>query len=88
MPLGPLVESAQEALRLAVGLSFPMVLAAAAVSLVMGFVQTASQVQEPTLVHLPRWLVVAAVLAVTGPALALALAQFAQRILLLLPSGL
>ena len=56
MPLGPLVQHAEEALMLIAVLSLPVVAVAALIGLVVAAFQAASQIQDPTLSHLPRLL--------------------------------
>ncbi len=79
MPLGPLVRAAQEALLLVVALSLPALLVAAAVGFVVAAFQAATQIQDPTLAHLPRMIAVIAVLALAGPWIGRAIAEFAVR---------
>ena len=62
-----LVHAAQQALMLAAAVSLPVLLVAAAVGLLVAALQAASQVQDPTLAHLPRLLAVVAALALLGP---------------------
>ena len=83
MPAHLLVAHAQEALILAVLLSLPVVLAAAAVSFFVGAFQAASQIQDATIAHLPRLVVVVAALVIAGPWMGHELAAFASRIFLL-----
>jgi type III secretion HrpO family protein len=74
-----LVHYAQQALLLAVTLSLPALAVAAVVGLVVAAVQAASQIQDPTLTHLPRLVAVVAALAVVGPWMGHAVAEFALR---------
>ncbi len=62
-----LVHSAQQALWLMLAVSFPVLAVAAAIGFVVAALQAASQIQDPTLAHLPRLLVVIAALALLGP---------------------
>ena len=63
MPSGSaLAALGQEALLLAVAVSLPVVAIAALVGLLVAVLQAATQVQDATLAHLPRLLVVAVVL--------------------------
>jgi flagellar biosynthesis protein FliQ len=81
MPPGlGLVQHAQQALWLAFAVSMPVLGAAALVSLVTAALQAASQIQDPTLSHLPRLLVVLAALAIAGPWMAREIAGFAEPI--------
>jgi type III secretion HrpO family protein len=75
-----LAAQAQEALLLAVALSLPVVAVAAAVGLVVAVLQAATQIQDVTLAHLPRFLAVAGALAVLGPWMGSQIAVFAARI--------
>jgi flagellar biosynthesis protein FliQ len=52
---------------------------AAVVGLVVAAVQAASQIQDPTLAHLPRLLAVIAAVAVLGPWMGHEVAAFAQQ---------
>jgi type III secretion protein S len=80
MPSGSaLAALAQEALLLAVAVSLPVVAIAALVGLLVAVLQAATQVQDATLGHLPRLLVVAAVLALLAPWMGSEIAAFALR---------
>jgi flagellar biosynthesis protein FliQ len=83
MPAHLLVAHAQEALILSVLLSLPVVLAAALVSFFVGAFQSASQIQDSTISHLPRLVVAVAALVAAGPWMGHELAAFASRIFLL-----
>ncbi|WP_394837527.1 flagellar biosynthetic protein FliQ [Pendulispora rubella] len=83
MPIGSLIQHAQEALMLTVALSLPVVAAAAVVGLLVAAFQAASQIQDPTLAHLPRLLAVIAVLAILGPWMAHEVAAYAARVFLI-----
>jgi flagellar biosynthesis protein FliQ len=74
-----LLDNAQHALLLAIVVSFPVVAAAAVIGLFVAVLQAASQVQDITLSHLPRLLVVALVLALTAPWMGSQIAEFASR---------
>jgi len=82
MPIGSLIQHAQEALMLTVVLSLPIVAVAAIVGLLVAAFQAASQIQDPTLAHLPRLLAVVAMLAVLGPWMAHQLAAYAEHVFL------
>ena len=69
----------QEALLLSVAVSLPVVAIAALVGLLVAVLQAATQVQDVTLAHLPRLLVVAVVLAVMAPWMGSEIAAFALR---------
>ena len=80
MPSGSaLAALAQEALLLAVAVSLPVVAIAALVGLLVAVLQAATQVQDATLGHLPRLLVVAVVLALMAPWMGSEIAAFALR---------
>lgn len=80
MPSGSaLAALGQEALLLAVAVSLPVVAIAAIVGLIVAVVQAATQVQDATLAHLPRLLVVALVLALMAPWMGSEIAAFALR---------
>jgi flagellar biosynthetic protein FliQ len=75
-----LVGNAQEALLLSVAISLPVVGAAALIGLLVAVFQAATQVQDATIAHLPRFVVVAVVLALTGPWMGAQIASFAARV--------
>jgi flagellar biosynthetic protein FliQ len=75
-----LVATAQEALMLAVAVSLPIIGVAALAGLIVALFQAATQVQDFTLAHLPRVVVVAIVLAWTGPWMGSQIASFATRV--------
>lgn len=75
-----LIGNAQEALLLAVAVSLPVVGAAAVIGLAVAVMQAATQVQDVTLAHLPRLVVVAVVLAIAGPWMGSQIAAFAARV--------
>ena len=72
---------AQEALLLSVAVALPVVAIAALVGLVVAVLQAATQIQDVTIAHLPRFLAVAIALAVLGPWMGRQIAAFAARIL-------
>ncbi len=80
IPPSSLVEPAQQALVLATLLSLPIVAVAAVVGLVVAAFQAASQIQDPTIAHLPRILAVAGALVVLGPWIGVQIAAFAERV--------
>jgi flagellar biosynthesis protein FliQ len=80
MPPSLLVHHAQLALWLAVAISIPVLAVAATAGLVVAALQAASQIQDPTLAHLPRLLVVMAALAVVGPWMGHQVAAFARDV--------
>jgi type III secretion HrpO family protein len=79
MPTVTLVHDAQRALWLVVAVSLPVVGVAAIVGLITAAFQAASQIQDPTLAHLPRMIVVIAALALVGPWMGHTLAAFAEQ---------
>jgi flagellar biosynthesis protein FliQ len=78
VPSSLLVHDAQLALWLAVAISMPVLAVAALVGLVVAAFQAASQINDPTLAHLPRLLVVTAALAVCAPWMGHQVASFAR----------
>jgi len=79
MPTTTLVVDAQHALLVAVAVSLPVLAVAGVVGLVVAAFQAASQIQDPTLAHLPRMIVVIAALALFGPWMGHAIAAFAGQ---------
>jgi type III secretion HrpO family protein len=77
--LGDLTGLGQQALLLSVAVALPVVGAAALIGLVVSVLQAATQIQDHTLGHLPRLLVVVAVLVATGPWIGSQIAEFAVR---------
>lgn len=74
-----LAGNAQEALLLAIAVSLPVVGAAALIGLVVAVFQAATQVQDITIAHLPRLVIVAVALALAGPWMGAQIAAFAVR---------
>ncbi len=79
MPPSTLVHGAQQALLLVVAVTLPVLAVAAVVGFVVAALQAASQIQDPTLSHLPRLLAVAAALAILGPWMGHEVAAFAAH---------
>jgi type III secretion HrpO family protein len=79
LPPATLVHDAQQALFLVLAVSLPVLGVAAVIGLVVAAVQAASQIQDPTLAHLPRLLAVIAAVAVLGPWMGHEVAAFAQQ---------
>lgn len=79
MSPGALSRHAEEALLLVAAVSLPVLAVAALVGLIVAAFQAASQVQDPTISHLPRLLAVIAALAVLGPWMAHQIGAFAER---------
>jgi len=77
--LGDLTTLGQQALLLSVAVALPVVGAAALIGLLVSVLQAATQVQDHTIGHLPRLLVVVTVLAATGPWIGGQIAEFAVR---------
>lgn len=69
----------QEALIVSLVVSLPVVALAALVGLLVAVLQAATQVQDITLAHLPRLVVVAVALALIGPWMGAQIAAFATR---------
>ncbi len=78
-----LVQHGQEALILSLAVSLPAVGVAALVGLVVAAFQAASQIQDPTISHLPRILAVVVALVVAGPWMGHQVAVFAERMFML-----
>jgi flagellar biosynthesis protein FliQ len=78
-----LVEHAQGALMLSLAIVLPVLAVAAIVGLVVAAFQAASQIQDPTIAHLPRLLAVVAALVVVGPWMGSQIGVFAERMLML-----
>jgi type III secretion HrpO family protein len=83
IPASILVEHARQALVLSALVSLPVIGVAAVVGLLVAAVQAATQIQDPTIAHLPRVVAVTATLAVLGPWIGAQIAAFAERVLLL-----
>jgi type III secretion HrpO family protein len=81
MPIGILVHGAEEALLLVLAVSLPVLAVAAVVGFVVAAFQAATQIQDPTISHLPRLLVVAAALVILGPWMGRQIAAFGGRVL-------
>jgi type III secretion HrpO family protein len=75
-----LAAQAQEALLLSVAVALPVVAVAAVVGLVVAVLQAATQIQDVTIAHLPRFLAVAGALALLGPWMGGQIANFAARV--------
>lgn len=74
-----LLEHAQGALVLSLLVALPVLVVAAVVGLVVAAFQAASQIQDPTIAHLPRLLAVVAALVVLGPWMGAQVGTFAER---------
>lgn len=76
-----LLEHAQNALLLSIAVALPVLGVAAIVGLLVAAFQAASQIQDPTIAHLPRLLAVVAALVVLGPWMGSQIGAFAERML-------
>jgi len=79
IPAASLLQHAQEALVLSIAVALPIVAVAAVVGLVVAAFQAASQIQDPTIAHLPRLLAVAAALVALAPWIGPQIGAFAER---------
>ncbi len=79
MPVDELVAFARQGLLLAVALSLPVLAATALASLVVAVLQSAIHAADSTIAHVPRLLVVVAVLTVAGRWMGSELVAFAAR---------
>jgi type III secretion HrpO family protein len=79
MPPATLVHGAQQALLLVVAVSLPVLGVAAVVGFIVAAFQAASQIQDPTIAHLPRLVAVVAALAILGPWMGHEVAAFAAN---------
>lgn len=77
---------AEQALLLSVWLVLPIIGIAALVGLVIAALQAATQIQDPTISHLPRFVAVALALAILAPGLARQVGQFAERMFVMAAS--
>jgi type III secretion HrpO family protein len=76
-----LTELGENAILLSLAVSLPVIGVAALVGGLVSAVQAATQLQDPTLAHLPRLLAVALVLVLAGPWMGGQIAEFAQSVL-------
>jgi flagellar biosynthetic protein FliQ len=76
-----LLEQAQNALLLSMAVVLPVLAVAALVGLVVAAFQAASQIQDPTIAHLPRLLAVVVALVVLGPWMGSQIGAFAERMI-------
>jgi flagellar biosynthesis protein FliQ len=82
-----LLEHANSALLLSVAVALPVLAVAAVLGLIVAAFQAASQIQDPTIAHLPRLLAVVAALVVLGPWMGSQIGAFAERMLIAAASG-
>jgi type III secretory pathway component EscS len=83
IPASTLVEHARQALVLSALVSLPVIGVAATVGLFVAALLAATQIQDPTIAHLPRVVAVTVTLALLGPWMGVQIAAFAERVLLL-----
>ncbi len=83
LPATLLLEHAQNALMLSTAVVLPVLGVAALVGLVVAAFQAASQIQDPTIAHLPRLLAVVVALVLVGPWMGSQIGAFAERMLML-----
>lgn len=76
-----LLEYAQSALLVSALVALPVLAVAATVGLIVAAFQAASQIQDPTIAHLPRLVAVIAALVVLGPWMGSQIGAFAERML-------
>ncbi len=81
LPIAELVALAQRALMLSVLLALPVLLAAAVAGLVSAVFQAATQVHDPALGHLPKFVAVVSALIVTAPWMGQHVLAFALHVL-------
>jgi len=75
-----------QALKLALLVASPLLLATLVVGLVISIFQAATQINEMTLSFIPKLLTVAGVLVITGPWLLTQLVDFFHQLLVSLPN--
>jgi flagellar biosynthetic protein FliQ len=80
------LRAVREGLLLVILVSAPPLLASLVVGLIVGVLQAATQIQDQTLVFVPKLLVVALVLLAIGPLLGAQVLRFAQALFLAIPS--
>ncbi len=75
----------QEAMRIAVLLSAPILLTALGVGLIIGMVQAATQIQEMTLSFIPKLIGMVLALGIAGSWMLHLLIDFTERLILSIP---
>jgi flagellar biosynthetic protein FliQ len=80
------VRAVREGLLLVLLLSAPPLLASLAVGLLVGVLQAATQIQDQTLVFVPKLVAVVLVLIALGPLLGAQILRFTQAILVAIPA--
>lgn len=78
--LAALTELGEKAVLLAIAVSLPVIGVAALVGALVSALQAATQLQDATLSHLPRLLVVSLALVVMGPWMGAEIAHFALEV--------
>jgi flagellar biosynthesis protein FliQ len=81
-----IIQIVAEALLTAAKVAGPVLIATLAVGLLLSIVQSATQIQEQTLTFLPKLLVAAVVLVVTGAWCLRVLESFTRELFALVPS--
>jgi len=79
------LRAVREGLLLVLLVSAPPLLASLAVGLIVGVMQAATQIQDQTLVFVPKLVAVVLVLVALGPLLGAQLLRFTQALLLAIP---
>jgi len=80
------LRAVREGLLLVLLVSAPPLLASLAVGLIVGVLQAATQIQDQTLVFVPKLVTVVLVLVALGPLLGAQILRFTQAILLAIPA--
>jgi flagellar biosynthetic protein FliQ len=80
------LRAVREGLLLVLLVSAPPLLASLAVGLIVGVLQAATQIQDQTLVFVPKLVAVVLVLVAVGPLLGAQLLRFTQALLLAIPA--
>ena len=80
------LRAAREGLLLVLLVSAPPLLASLIVGFVVSVVQAATQIQDPTLMFVPKLVAVFLVLLASGPLLGAQVLRFAQALLLAIPT--
>ena len=88
MDMTGVVDWSREAIRMAIVLGGPLLLAALVVGLVVGVVQTLTQMHEPVVAQVPRLIAVAAVVLVLLPWLLGSWVDYARDLIGSLPERL
>ena len=80
------VELVLLALKMAVVLAGPVLLAVLVVGVILGALQSATQINEPSVVFVPKMLVVMLVIAATGPVSLTLFVDYLREMILRIPS--